>query len=522
MNAKLTQPVFKWLRLSGINVSRRYLDNQLQSHPDYPSLVSITDTLDELDIENMSLVVDKERLDELPVPFLAHNSLQDGSFIVVNDLKKQIKGDKEFEKNWDGIVVLAAKPANWHHRENEKALAKDKAIWNQTLLGMAAVVLSAAFSLFNHFSFQPVGLLLATLAGVGVAVLIVQQELGISNEITEQLCSAGKETDCNVVINSKGSKLTQWFNWADAGVIYFASFLVLLIASPANPVLSLLSAAAIPFIFFSVYYQWRVVKKWCTLCLITVAVLLLQFVLLLPSLVRFESNTFNVGSMFFAAFIFVATAASWLLVVKPYLQKNKELTDKNYSLLRFKNNPDIFNALLHQQRQVDIAPFANDLQLGNPDAPIQIMVASNPYCGPCAKAHKILHELVEKNDIGVTVRFNINADQPENNKTQVVQHILQYLAETGHTVYNSRQLLHEWFLWRDYEKFSKAHPVSLQVDVGYTMKNQNTWVDKTKIQFTPTIFINGNELPKQYRLDDLNGMLSKTVGKIEETNYVVT
>ena len=38
MNAKLSTAVFNWLRYSGIKVSRTYLDHQLQSHPDYPSL----------------------------------------------------------------------------------------------------------------------------------------------------------------------------------------------------------------------------------------------------------------------------------------------------------------------------------------------------------------------------------------------------------------------------------------------------------------------------------------------------
>lgn len=107
MNTKIIQTIFNWLFNSGIKVSRTYLDHQLQSHPDYPSLVSITDTLDELDIENMSLVVDKERLHELPVPFLAHSSMNGGVFIVIDNVEKQIKRDKKFEKNWDGIIVLA-------------------------------------------------------------------------------------------------------------------------------------------------------------------------------------------------------------------------------------------------------------------------------------------------------------------------------------------------------------------------------------------------------------------------------
>ena len=42
------------------------------------------------------------------------------------------------------------------------------------------------------------------------------------------------------------------------------------------PVLSLLSLAALPYVGYSLFYQWRVVKQWCRLCLATQAVLLAQ------------------------------------------------------------------------------------------------------------------------------------------------------------------------------------------------------------------------------------------------------
>lgn len=516
MNAKLSQPVFKWLYHSGIKVSHTYLDHQLQSHPDYPSLASITDTLDELGIENMSLVVDKEKLDELPVPFLAHSPLNGGGFMVVNNIEEQIRQDKEFEKNWDGIVVLAEKPTGWHHTENENALTKDKTIRQQTIFGIAAIGLLAAFFLFNHFSFSLAGLLFASIAGLSIAILIIQQKLGISNEIIEQLCSASKETDCNAVINSKGSKLGIWMNWADAGIIYFTSFLLLLIISAASSLLFLLASAAIPFIFFSVYYQWRVVKKWCILCLLTVVVLVMQFALLMPvalSLAKGGLEGFPGDTLFFAAFVFTTIAAAWLLVIKPALQKNKELIDKNYSLLRFKNNPDVFNALLQQQRRVDTTPFENDLQLGNPDAPLQIIVACNPYCGPCAKTHETLNELVEKNDIGLTIRFSLKAENKEDKKTQTVEYLLQLL--TDETNVYKRKVMHDWYENMGMKTFRLQYPLQNKKNVDVLLRLQDRWSDKVKIAFTPTIFINGYELPKQYRANDIKNLI-RSAGKWEK------
>ncbi len=58
-----------WLSLLGIRVSPRYLTQQLQTHPDYPSLLSITDTLEEMGIEHAAIQIEKEQLPEIPTPF---------------------------------------------------------------------------------------------------------------------------------------------------------------------------------------------------------------------------------------------------------------------------------------------------------------------------------------------------------------------------------------------------------------------------------------------------------------------
>lgn len=379
--------------------------------------------------------------------------------------------------------------------------------------------------------------MLTAVTGTFTGVLIVQEELGISNEFTEQLCAAGKNTDCHAVIHSKagssrGSKWIQWLNpigigLSDATIIYFGSLFILLTISlfyGAMPsfvsVFFLLASFSLPVTLFSIYYQWRIVKKWCPLCLATVAILWIQFGLLLGAepgteLVEVAEGIFagfSATAFLFTLFIFFSIAAIWLLLLKPALQNNKELSDKNFSLVRFKNNPEIFNALLQTQRKVDTTPFENDLQLGNPDADLQIMVACNPYCGPCAKTHEILDKLLRKNDIGLTVRFMIKTDNKEERRLLAVQYILQ-LAKNKASTY-LRKLLHDWYADMDFEKFSRKHPLDEDQDVGETLKQQEKWSEESEIKFTPTIFINGHELPKQFKANDLKIMF-QSVERIE-------
>ncbi len=121
-------------------------------------------------------------------------------------------------------------------------------------------------------------------------------------------------------------------------------------------------------------------------------------------------------------------------------------------------------------------------------------------CSPCAKTHEILHELLDSMDAGLSVRFTI--DKAKNGKhMQAVEYMLQLLAGKGADY--KRQVLHDWYLLMDLEQFSKKYPLREKNNVDRLLKKQEKWAKETGISFTPTIFINGNELPGQYTADDL-------------------
>lgn len=509
MAAILEHTIGRWLRKLGADVSPRLLREKLQTHPDYPSLLSITDVLDELRIDNAALQIDKEQLSEVPLPFLAHDAAH-MEFIVIDNLVKQVKPD--FEKKWNGTVLLVKKPEGWHHPENEKVLIVVKQQQQMRLVVVGIIIVLAFLSLSVSFSFALAALLLTAMAGLAVAILIVQRELGIATPIGEKLCGADSNSGCDAVMHSRGSRLGKWLNWADAGIIYFTAYsLLLIIALYTGGTLSLLvllSAAALPFTLFSLYYQWRVVKKWCRLCLLTVLALLLQAAIVL----RFGEvlgellQAVVLNDYLLTAFLFTAVSAVWLLLIKPLLQNNKNLLTEKFALLRFKNNPVVFEALLKEQRRVDTTPFEHELQLGNPDAPMQILVACNPYCGPCAQAHEALHELVNGSDIGLTIRFTVKTEDREDKKTQAVQYLLQLLHYSS-TIQKRKALL-DWFALMDYETFVTEWPLTGNTtDVALQLFQHTQWTKDAEIKFTPSVFINGMELPKQYQITDLKGVL---------------
>lgn len=519
MEAGLENTVGRWLRKMDIFVAVSLLREKMQAHPDYPSLLSVTDTLDELGIDNAALQIEKERLHETPLPFLAHDAAH-GDFVVIDNISKQVKAAPDFEKSWNGTALLGEKPEGWQHQENERAIKAEKRKERGWRIALTILILLSFLTLSQLFSFILAGLLASAFAGIGIAVLIVEYELGIVNPIGEKLCGTGRHNGCDAVMHSKGSHIGKWLSsitigWADAGIVYFTAYSLLLVITmyTGGPlsILAILSAAALPFTLFSLYYQWRVVEKWCRLCLLTVAMLWMQAgITLLPAAAGtakgFAVTTITFADALLAVFLITAVSAIWLLLLKPLLQNNKELQAEKFALLRFKNNPVVFEAVLNKQRQVDTTPFENELQLGNPDAPLQILVACNPYCGPCSQAHDKLHELVTSMDVGVTVRFTVKANDPEDKKTQAVLYMLQLLHYSNPA--QKRNVLHDWFVLMNHAKFADEYPLpDSPADVTEMLAEYEQWAEDAGIRFTPTIFINGRELPKQYQVKDLNVVL---------------
>ena len=101
------------------------------------------------------------------------------------------------------------------------------------------------------------------------------------------------------------------------------------------------------------------------------------------------------------------------------LEEKRQSAQELNKAIRFKNNADIFWGLLQQQRKVDTIPFIQELEIASAGAPLQIVVACNPYCGPCAKAHFVIHEVAEKYEgkISIAIRFTINANKIKDKNT---------------------------------------------------------------------------------------------------------
>jgi protein-disulfide isomerase len=83
------------------------------------------------------------------------------------------------------------------------------------------------------------------------------------------------------------------------------------------------------------------------------------------------------------------------------------------------------------------------------------------------------------------------------------------IASKGKTDY-TRQALDDWYLpeVKDYAAFAEKYPLNGELTKqGETIKAMEAWCEEEQITHTPTIFINGLELPEAYSVEDLKYVL---------------
>lgn len=71
------------LQLSKVRVTRRTLREKLWQHPDFPSLASLSDTLDELNVTHLATRLTPERLQEIPLPAIAFLEIEGGLLVPI-------------------------------------------------------------------------------------------------------------------------------------------------------------------------------------------------------------------------------------------------------------------------------------------------------------------------------------------------------------------------------------------------------------------------------------------------------
>lgn len=501
-----------------IPASPDYVEQLITSHPDYPSLLSIVDTFNRLGVPNIAAKIEKDQLTELEFPYVLQLRHQKDLILIKGaaDLDK----NKERLEDWEGIVLHVEPTDTINDPENNRIYKRKKFF---TLLGYAAAVallLPFVWSAYASTSIITIGVWLTALCGLTIGYLLVGKDLGVKFDAVENFCTPTlMKNDCDTVLKSDGAALG-FVKLSDMVFIYFLCQVCSLAALALVPAwyasialtLGVLSFVAIPMVVYSIIYQFKV-DTWCKLCLIVDAILVIQ-----ASLFALESGALL--SSPFLPQVAIAIAAGSLIVAtivltfKSQQEDILELRKTASDNARIKNSPVVFGHLTQTDEQQ--VSFNTEYRLisGNKNAPLKFVMAGNLYCKPCGIQHEKVEELAKLYPDLVSVEYRFirakdNGSTPNSNQ-YIIEYWLRNIRNRENETQLIQQLMTDWYELIDLEKFRKKYPLdndtpsALCVDIEMAHLD---WCLRQDIMRTPTFYLNGYKLPKEYWPADLSVMI---------------
>jgi len=509
-----------------IPVTQQSIEEEIAKHPEYQSMLAISDMLNHWRIPNAAYELTFEELAAAGItgPFIAHLPSKNRQFILVKRMderqaiiinengKKQQLSIDEFKDMYAGGAILIAEKetdsgeADYDLKHRQELLAALRIPF--VITGAVSILIS--FLLLHSsnvvwFNWQIALLILFKTAGIVTAVLLLIQSIDSNNPLIQKLCGGADHKDCNAILSSKAAKISGELSWSEVGFFYFGGTWLILLFNSHNiglmQLLAILNIVSLPYTFYSIYYQWRVAKQWCRFCCTILAIMWLEFFAFLS----YISHGVQLPGLRGWASLIIGMAIpvlAWVFI-KPYLQLSKQIQPLKQQLRKFKYNADLFNKLLNEEIKYTLPNDEHSIIIGNRQAEHIITIVSNPYCQPCSKAHKALDEwLANRDDIKLQVIFS-NQNDENNPRAKVGPHLMSLQATRDDA--SLKHALNDWYeqKQKDYDAWAKVHPVAENIPAKKALEIQKEWCKTTEIIGTPTIFINGRKLPGNYETEDI-------------------
>lgn len=526
-----------YLKSVGIMIPKSFVTDYVLKHPEHDSLLAISDFCNSRDIPNYACSLSIQDVQEKgKFPFIAYFLGNGGEFVLVKSIddkkvrfdqagKTKIVSIQDFAEMWSGIAFYIDPETQYTEPGYWKNIFKEQVngVSTSLLIFLLAVLVIIQMYMNHSILGTPfIFLFSIKLLGVLISLIIQNSELNENSKLSKLVCSMTKESSCTSILGSKEARLFG-LKLSDMEMVYFLSGLVslylALIFSQVDQVLSilyLLSLFTTPFIAYSFYTQIVVLKKWCPLCMATVACILLEYLQIFIydnllvgfwGLMNVSSITILILSSLFSATLFVVMKDS---ITSLYNNRKFE-----YLFYRLKRKSNIFNASYNATPEMDMQFRASEIILGNSSADVRVTFVTNTQCKPCKTAHKAINEVLNANrhDFQLIVRFIITGI----NKRESL-HLMELFKVYGPEVFEAALLF--WFENLNYELLVKEYPVE-QISKGTQMLMLRTinWFDYNHITSSPTVFLNNKMLNQDYEISDLKWLLYNIKYDNEEYAY---
>ncbi len=507
----------KVLTIYKVPVSFRTIERVILTHPGYPSMQCISDTLDSWKVKHVVMKLSLEKLRALDVPVIAH--LKRGKFVWVTQVTetevffwnasgtKKVEHHDHFEKNWSGVALAienvdgAGEP---DYKEKRKKEIKEN-VFKYAFAGACAALLTIllCFSWVNDSCLPLLPkflLLLVNAAGCYIGYTLIRQEKRQPSRLVQKFCKAGKNIDCHQVTASPYSKLFGIVSWAELGMAYFTTVILWMIIAPAGsdwlgPLWWFL-LVPLPFTVWSLFTQAFLIRKWCLFCCAIVLLLWINAGILYFFLSF--GNVFPVAGLALVVLLFLVCTAAVMYV-------NKTVSRDPYSgqreIVRIKFN---FHTLQGQLSESCFETKTAGFVWKNSQASSEISLYVSIACSFCGAAVKELRRLTDiYPDLCYRLLFSYSTDMNEEPKA-IIRHFIRLYNTMGKDEFFD--MLDAWYAMP--QKSLPALQEQFPAMAGHHEDDELEALSRFRqqadsIHYTPAIFINGQLLSEEYAYPDL-------------------
>lgn len=506
--------LYEYLEKEELYIDRIEFEFQIKSHPDYPSLLSITDTLTFFNIENGALHVDSHDLELLPDNFvtffndgtentgLYFMEKKKGSYFYSRNNSPVGISEKDLKSNWHGIVLLI------ENSKIENPRHTSKFDWQWLLPALCATLLVLNFLNSTEDNVTKLFFIFPIL-GILFSIASLKDLFGTDNKLINSFCNLTPSTNCTTIINSKKWKIFELINFSDLSIIFFTSqffgqITFLLEGNTAHffVIQKIALFCSIPFLLLSLYYQKFKEQKWCPICLAISVIIIIELVY-----IAYYKNYFlelNKDAIIQTGLIFATLTFIWLLL-KKILTQHKDLKEFHLKGNRFMRNYDVFKNTLTASVSIEKTSLVSEkILLGNFNAPLVITMITSPFCKYCDETFTIINNILQKhpNQVCFDVRFNYNNAFNDPKSKTIHQKLISSYFDKGPDFF--LKTLDHWFKnknEKDLDGIEISKEETLKIDK--ILNEQFYWNQKNDFTYTPEILVNDYVYPKQYEKNQL-------------------
>lgn len=500
--------LWKYLSKMNYTIDRKELYKMYLSDSE-EGILPITNTLDHFGINFITVSAPKSIFYDLPNNFITRLStdksstlsliekVQNDKVSIFIDAKKSfIVPTSEFLEQWTGLVIAVEK--------NEgKSLSSDKIV--STLFISAFLVISLFYLHLQEIKMVKTLHFSLTLVGIFLSIMALKEKYN-SQFFNSKFCNVSEFTNCQDVLNSSSNKILKYLDLTDVSIIYFLFVSIFTLYSPENNVVDLLSLASPPIIIYSLYYQYFILRKLCTICICISAVLSIQFILSFTSVKFRYPNTFEI----LITFILILSLLYTWRYIKYLLSKYNQSAGTEIENLYFRRNTQLFLSYYESLPEVKDIDLLKSIRFGTTKPKLHLSIITNPLCNECEKAHHLYTKLIKEypEDLQVQILFLV-PNNKNNLRWIIAEKLLEIFYEKGSEV--CLEALSDWYEKRNFEFWQKKWPVAYKYETGNMINLQIRFLVNNGFDSTPNVLINKKKFPKHYRMEDIENFIKPII-----------